>query len=67
MTLSFHLRPLDLGAPEDLPPESPPLAGGARHFARLAVTWRENGAVVAREQLRPGELIEALASMAPDR
>jgi len=65
MTLSFHLRPLDLGAPEDLPPESPALAGGARHFGRLAVTWRENGAVVAREQLRPGDLVEALAARDP--
>lgn len=65
MTLSFHLRPLDLGAPDDLPPGSPALAGGYRHFGRLAVTWRENGAVVAREQLRPGELMDALAARNP--
>lgn len=65
MTLSFHLRPLELGVPGDLPPGSPALAGGPRHFGRLAVTWRENGAVVAREQLRPGELTDALAARDP--
>ena len=62
MTLSFYLQPLDLGAPEDLPPASPPLAGGPCHFARLAVTWRDGGAIVAREQLRPADLADALAA-----
>jgi dihydropteroate synthase len=66
MTLSFYLQPLDLGPPADLPPASPPLAGGPRHFARLAVTWRAGGAVAAHEQLAPAELVEALAAREPD-
>jgi dihydropteroate synthase len=66
MSLSFYLRPLDLGAPDDLPPASPPLAGGARHFARIAVTWRDGGAIVAREQLRPADLLDALAARDPN-
>jgi dihydropteroate synthase len=66
MTLSFYLRPLDLGAPENLPPGSPPLAGGPQHFARIAVTWRDGGAIVAREQLRPADLADALAARDPD-
>ncbi len=66
MTLSFYLQPLDLGAPEDLPSGSPPLAGGPRHFARIAVTWRDGGAVVAREQLLPADLTDALAARDPD-
>jgi dihydropteroate synthase len=65
MTLSFYLRPLDLGAPDDLPPASPPLAGGTRHFARIAVTWRDGGAIVAREQVRPADLVDALAARDP--
>ncbi|MDX1576016.1 MAG: dihydropteroate synthase [Kiloniellales bacterium] len=66
MTLSFYLQPLDLGAPEDLPPGSPALAGGPRHFARVAVTWRDGGATVAREQLAPADLVDALAARDPD-
>lgn len=65
MALSFYLRPLDLGAPADLPPGSRPLAGGPLHFARLAVTWREGARVVAREQVRPEGLSEALAARDP--
>jgi len=65
MSLSFNLRPLDLGVPEDLPPGSLPLAGGHRHFARIAVTWRDGGTVVAREQLRPSGLADALAARDP--
>jgi dihydropteroate synthase len=66
MTLSFYLQPMDLGAPEGLPPASSPLAGGPRHFARITVTWRDGGAVVAREQLRPADLVDTLAARDPD-
>jgi len=66
MALSFYLRPLDLGPPGDLPPDSRPLAGGPLHFARIAVTWRDGGAVVARGQVRPANLIDALATHGPE-
>jgi len=62
MTFSFYLRPLDLGAPSELPPASPALAGGPRHFGRIAAIWRQSGVVVAREQLRPAELIAMLSA-----
>lgn len=65
MTVSFYLQPLDLAAPGALPPDSPPLAGGPLHFARLAVTWRDEGAVVAREQIRPSDLAAVLAARDP--
>ena len=66
MALSFYLQPLDLGAPGDLPPDSRPLAGGPLHFARVAVTWRQGTRVVAREQVRPADLIDVLAARAPE-
>ena len=66
MSLSLYLRPLDLGAPADLPSGSLPLAGGPRHFARVAVTLRDGARVVAREQLGTGALVDALAARDPD-
>ncbi len=65
MTLSFYLRPRDLGAPGALPPDSRPLAGGPLRFARLDVIWRDDGAVVAREQVRPSDLVALLAARDP--
>jgi dihydropteroate synthase len=65
MTLSFYLRPLDLGAAGDLPPGARPLAGGPRRFARLAVTWRQDGQVAAREEVAPADLVDALSARDP--
>lgn len=65
MSLSFYLRPLDIGAPGDLPPEARPLAGGPLRFARLGLVWREDGAVVAREQVDPAGLAGVLAARDP--
>ncbi|MDX1422315.1 MAG: dihydropteroate synthase [Kiloniellales bacterium] len=67
MTLSFYLRPLDLGASGDLPPGARPLAGGPRRFARLAVTWRQDGHVAAREEVAPADLVAALSARDPGR
>ena len=66
MSLSFYLRPTDLGAPGDLPPGARPLAGGPLYFARAALTWRENGAVLARELVDPASLEDRLTARVPE-
>ncbi len=65
MSPSLYLRPLDLGATGDLPPGARPLAGGPLRFARLGLVWRQDGAVIAREQVDPADLADLLAARDP--
>ena len=65
MNPRFYLRPLDIGAAHDLPADARRLAGGPLSFARCAVVWREDGQVVAREQIPAAALCDVLAVRDP--
>lgn len=65
MSLRFYLRPLDIGAPPDLPAQARPLAGGPLAFARCGLVWRDGAQVIAREHVLPAALSNVLAARDP--